>query len=128
MSKAKHYSEIDVSKWNTAHFQSYIADKHVEHCGIQYVSAGSIVAERNLIAKYIGTARKDGMYGKDVFKAFIDACFVQYTPTAQYPGLSLWFMTTYMSRLLQQAELDGKRAQAEAQSDSFEEVDGCYDV
>ncbi|MGE7843939.1 hypothetical protein ACQKNX_24535 [Lysinibacillus sp. NPDC093712] len=117
--KATHYSETPIEKWNTAHFQAYLINQHVERYEIQYVSAGSIVAERNLIAKYIGTARKPGMYPTKVVKAFIDACFTQYKPTQQYPGLSFWFMTTYMTRLLQQAELASKRTEIE---DNTEEV------
>ena len=108
--KATHYSDTPIEKWNTAHFQAYLHDQHVERFGIQYVSAGSVVAERNLIAKYAGTAKKSGLYPKEVVKAFIDACFTQHKPTQQYPGLSFWFMTTYLSRLLQQAELESLRA------------------
>lgn len=121
--KATHYNDTPIEKWNTAHFQAYLHDQHVERYGIQYASAGSVVAERNLIAKYIGTARKPGMYRKETVKAFIDACFTQYQPTQQYPGLSFWFMTTYQSRLLQQAELASKRAEAEREAkDNIEGV------
>lgn len=120
--KAKHYSEVATSEWNTAHFQAYLADKHVEKFGIQYVAAGGIMAERALLAKYAGTARKAGMYRKETVKAFIDACFEAYKPTAQYPGLTFWFMTTYMSVELQKAELASKRKEAEAQADDYEEV------
>lgn len=114
--KATHYSETPIDKWNAAHFQAYLADEHVARYGIQYASAGSVVAERNLIAKYIETARKPGAYSKETLKAFIDACFTQYKPTQQYPGLSFWFMTTYMTRLLQQAELASKRSEAEREA------------
>lgn len=121
--KATHYSDTPIEKWNAAHFQAYLADEHVERYGIQYASAGSVVAERKLIAKYIGTAHKPGAYSKETLKAFIDACFTQYKPTPQYPGLSFWFMTTYMTRLLQQAELASKRAEAEREAtDNLEGV------
>lgn len=123
--KATHYSETPIDKWNAAHFQAYLADEHVKHYGIQYASAGSVVAERNLIAKYIGTARKPGMYRKETLKAFIDACFTQYKPTQQYPGISFWYMSTYLSRLLQQAELASKRAEAEREA--TEEMEGVAD-
>lgn len=114
--KATHYSDTPIEKWNSAHFQAYLVDQHIERYGIQYASAGSVVAERNLIAKYIGTARKSGTYSKETVKAFIDACFTQYKPTQQYPGLSFWFMQEYMKRLLQQAELASKRAEAEQEA------------
>lgn len=122
--KATHYSETPIEKWNAAHFQAYMADEHVKHYGIQYAIAGSVVAERKLIAKYIGTARKPGMYSKETFKAFIDACFTQYKPTQQYPGLSFWFMQEYMTRLLQQAELASKRYErlTREAADKIEEV------
>lgn len=120
--KAKHYSELSVSDWNTAHFQAYLTDTHVEKFGIQYVAAGGVMAERALIAKYIGTAKKSGLYGKETVKAFIDACFDAYKPTAQYPGLTFWFMTTWMTAELQRAELQGKRKEAETQADDYEEV------
>jgi len=121
--KATHYNDTPIEKWNAAHFQAYLTDQHIERYGIQYASAGSVVAERNLIAKYIGTARKPGQYRKEMLKAFIDACFTQYNPTQQYPGLSFWFMQEYMKRLLQQAELASKREEAEREAaDNIEEV------
>lgn len=123
-SKAKHYSELSVADWNTAHFQAYLADKHVEKFGIQYVAAGGVMAERSLLSKYIGTAKKSGLYGKETVKAFIDACFDVYKPTAQYPGLSAWFMFTYMTAELQRAELQGKRKEVETQADDFSELEG----
>lgn len=121
--KATHYSETPIEKWNAAHFQKYLQEKHVERYGIHYVNTGGVVAERNLIAKYIGTTRKSGMYSKSTIKAFIDECFMQYKPTQQYPGLSFWFMVTYMSRLLQQAELFENRKKATEQvGEEYEEV------
>lgn len=121
--KATHYSDTPIEKWNAAHFQVYLADEHIKHYGIQYASAGSVIAERNLIAKYIGTTRKPGTYSKETLKAFIDACFTQYKPTPQYPGLSFWFMAQYMTRWLQQAELASKRAEIEREAtDNIEEV------
>ena len=121
--KATHYSDTPIAEWNTGHFQAYLADKHVEHYGIQYVPAGGVVAERTLLAKHIGTARKAGMYGKDVIKRFIDRCYAAYKPTQQYPGLTFWFMVTWMSAELQRAELEGKRQEAvEQATENYSEV------
>lgn len=120
--KATHYSDTPIEKWNTAHFQAYLADKHVDKFGIQYAAAGGVMAERSLLSKYIGTAKKSGLYGKETVKAFIDACFEAYKPTAQYPGLSAWFMFTYMTAELQKAELASKRKEVETQTDEYEEV------
>ena len=121
--KATHYSDTPIAEWNTGHFQAYLADKHVEHYGIQYVPAGGVVAERTLLAKHIGTARKSGMYGKDVIKRFIDSCFAAYKPTQQYPGVNYHFMARYMTAELQRAELEGKRAEAAEQAtENYSEV------
>lgn len=121
--KSKHYTELSVSNWNTAHFQSYLADKHSEKYGIQYAAAGGVMAERAAIAKYIGTARKPGLYSKEVVKAFIDGCFNTYKPTQSYPGLTFWFMITYMPAELQRAELQGNRKEAENNADDFSELE-----
>ena len=115
MTKAKSlpYAETPLDSWNTRHFQQYLADEHVKHYGITYVSKMPIKAEAGLIAQYIGTARKTGKCSKAVFKRFIDRCFAAYHPTPQYPGLSFWFMHTWMSGELQKAELDVKRSEEE---------------
>jgi len=121
--KSNHYTEMSIDRWNSAHFQAYLRDQHVRYYGIQYTCAGGVVAERNLITKYIGTARKTGLYRKETVKAFIDACFMHYKPTQQYPGLTFWFMVTYMTRLLQQAELIEKRKEATEQAkEEYKEV------
>ena len=114
---AKHYTEIAVDKWNTAHFQAYLADEHLRLYGVQYAPKGGIVAERALLSKYIGTARKDGMYGKDVVKAFIDRCFQSYKPTPAYPGLTFWFMTAYMMAELQRIEAQSKRVETQTNAE-----------
>ena len=114
---AKHYTEVAVDKWNTAHFQTYLADEHLRLYGVQYAPKGGIVAERALLSKYIGTARKDGMYGKDVVKAFIDRCFTVYRPSPQYPGLTAWFMFTWMIDEMQRIEAQSKRAEAQTNAE-----------
>lgn len=123
MAKAKHYTELVVSDWNTAHFQAYLRDKHVEKFGIQYVPARGLMAERAIIAHYIGTARKPGFYSKETIKAFIDECIATYKPTAQYPGINFWFMVTFRTAELQRAELASKRKEAEAHADDFVELE-----
>lgn len=114
---AKHYSEVDVAKWNTAHFQAYLADKHLEMYGVQYAPKGGLVAERALLAKYIGTRSKDGIYRKDVVKRFIDRCYTVYKPTPRYPGLSFWFMVTWMIDEMQRIEAQSKIAEATTNAD-----------
>ena len=123
--KSLSYAETSLDSWNTRHFQQYLADEHAKHYGITYVSKMPIKAEAGLIAQYIGTARKQGKCSKAVFKRFIDRCYEAYRPTTQYPGLSFWFMHTWMSGELQKAELDVKRTEVETQTtQEMEELSG----
>lgn len=125
MTKAKSYAETPLDAWNTRHFQQYLADEHVKHYGITYVSRMPYRAEAGLIGGYIGTARKAGKFPKAVVKRFIDRCFASYRPTEQFPGLSFWFMHTYMSGELQKAQIDVKRAEETAKmTQEMEDLSG----
>lgn len=105
----KHYSELDVSKWNTRHFRDYLNDEHKRRYGVDYVPFRGYQAEAGMLGRFIGTARKPGQYDKALVKAFIDACFDEYKPSAQYPGLSFGFMQTYMMRNMQRLQAEESR-------------------
>jgi len=117
---SKRYDEIEVTAWNTRHFANYLADEHKRLYRIDYVPFRGYQAEAGILGRYIGTAKKPGLYDKALVKAFIDACFAEYKPSAQYPGLSFGFMSTYMTRNLQrlQAEEARKETSAKAVADS----------
>ena len=108
---AKHYTELPVEKWNTRHFRDYLTDEHKRRYGVDYVPFRGFNAEAGIIGRYIGTARKPGQYDKALVKAFIDACFDEYKPSAQYPGLSFGFMSTYMTRNLQRLQAESQRSE-----------------
>lgn len=105
----KHYSEIDVSKWNTAHFKQYLADEHKRRYGINYAPFVGYAAEAGMLGDLIGTKKKPAQYEKALIKRFIDVCFDEYKPTPQYPGLSFGFMIKYMSRNLQRLQAESQR-------------------
>lgn len=104
-----HYTETDVSKWNTRHFHDYLRDEHKRLYNVDYTPFRGYQAEAGMLARYIGTARKPGQYDKALVKAFIDACFAEYKPSADYPGLSFGFMQTYMTRHLQRLQAEQAR-------------------
>lgn len=106
----KHYTELPVADWNTTHFRNYLTDEHKRRYGVDYVPFRGFNAEAGMIGRYIGTARKPGQYDKALVKAFIDACFDEYKPTPQYPGLSFGFMSTYMTRNLQRLQAESQRS------------------
>lgn len=108
---AKHYTEIDVSKWNTAHFKQYLAEEHKRRYGINYVPFVGYAAEAGMLGDLIGTAKKSAMYDKALVKRFIDVCYDEYKPRKEYPGVSFGWMTKYMSRNLQRLEAEQSRIQ-----------------
>lgn len=107
---AKHYTELPVADWNTTHFRNYLTDEHKRRYGVDYVPFRGFNAEAGMLGRFIGTARKPGQYDKALVKAFIDACFDEYKPTPQYPGLSFGFMSTYMTRHLQRLQAESQRS------------------
>ena len=106
----KKYDEIDVTAWNTRHFTDYLKAEHKRLYNVDYTPFRGYNAEAGILGRYIGTAKKPGLYDKALVKAFIDVCFSEYKPSAQWPGLSFGFMSTYMTRNLQRLQAEEARA------------------
>src|SRR5690554_6946012 len=113
---ATNYTDKPVEKWNVRDFHTYMQAEHLRRYGVSYAPMRSWRTEQGLLGNIIGTAKKAGTHDKALIKAFIDRCFANYKPNANYPGISFGFMWTYMQRELQLAELDAKRAEAVAQA------------
>lgn len=105
----KHYSELDVSKWNTAHFKQYLADEHKRRYGINYVPFIGYGAEAGMLGDLIGTAKKPAQYEKALIKRFIDVCYDEYKPRKEYPGVSFGWMLKFMARNLQRLQAEESR-------------------
>ncbi|GIN27884.1 hypothetical protein EI976_20625 [Bacillus licheniformis] len=106
-----------LSKWNVRDFQSYLKAEHERLYGVPYVPMPTREpwkAEAGMLGRWVGTKRKPGEYGPEITKRFIDLCFAEYRPTAEWPGISFGFMQTYMGRNLQRAVAE-IRAEAAAQ-------------
>ncbi|ASB87664.1 hypothetical protein [Bacillus sonorensis] len=103
-----------VSKWNVRDFQAYLKAEHERLFGVPYVPMRGWQAEAGMLGRWVGTKRKPGEYGPEVTKRFIDLCFAQYRPTADWPGVSFGFMQKWMGRNLQRAVAE-IRAEAAAQ-------------
>ncbi|MBG9915238.1 hypothetical protein ABD67_09995 [Bacillus sonorensis] len=104
-----------VSKWNTRDFQAYLKAEHERLYGVPYVPMRGWQAEAGMLGSWVGTKRKPGEYGPEITKRFIDLCFAQYRPTADWPGISFGFMQTYMGRNLQRAVAEIKAESATQQ-------------
>ena len=108
---ATDYTQKPVEKWNVRDFHGYLQAEHLRRFGVSYAPMRSWRTEQGLLGNIVGTTKKEGTHDKALIKAFIDRCFANYTPSAQYPGISFGFMWTYMQRELQLAELDAKKAE-----------------
>ncbi|AZU61015.1 hypothetical protein [Neobacillus mesonae] len=102
---AKDWRNRDITDWVVATFQQYLKDAHEERYGIAY-TARNYGLEGRWLKSMISE------HGSEAVKAFIDACFADYRPTAQYPGLNFSFMFSYQrSRILPRVLADSKRRQ-----------------
>jgi hypothetical protein len=119
--KAHDWKARNLEDWNTHTFMAYLKDKHEELFGIPYVS-------RNIKQELGNLKYMIKNYGPVATKEFIDECFRSYTPTPQYPGLSFWFMFTYMKlsvlpRVLEKKENKGERRAATVTIPKVDDVD-----
>lgn len=90
----KDFRNLPIEKWNVTTFREYLKHEHEECYNIPYVTRSYAMEGRML---KISLAE----YNQEVLKRFIDACFADYKPTREYPGLNFAFMYSYMrSRLL----------------------------
>lgn len=121
---AKDWRNREQSDWTVATFQQYLKDTHEERYGIAYVARNY-----GLEGRWLKSMLAE--HGADILRKFIDACFVEYRPTPQYPSLNFAFMFTYqrervLPRILaeQLAEVRRKeRAQATSAPITEEEIE-----
>ncbi len=100
---AKDWRSRSIDDWAITTFRAYLSDKHMERYGIAY-TARNFAIEGRWIKLMIEE------HGNEVVKKFIDACFDDYRPTRDYPGLNFGFMYSYMrSRLLPIVLADRRR-------------------
>jgi len=113
----KKYDELPVDKWNTRHFQTYIADEHMRRYNVSYLPGRGWQAEAGLLGSIIGTARKQGTHDKALIKRFIDDCYAEHKVSAQYPGVSFLWFWTYKKAVLQRIEAEVNRKTAVSETD-----------
>jgi hypothetical protein len=99
----KDWRNRDIADWTVGTFREFLADQHTERYGIGYVARNYTIEAKWLKAMI-------AEHGPEVVRAFIEACFKDYRPTAQYPGLNFAFMFSYQrSRILPRVLADMKR-------------------
>ncbi|MCS1350343.1 hypothetical protein [Mechercharimyces sp. CAU 1602] len=96
------WRRIEVDNWSEITFLHYLEDRHEEIYGLPYARRGNTASEYQQIGKLIEH------YGTEIVKEFIDECFEVYRPSADYPGVNLYFMCTYMGYCLQRVIIRDK--------------------
>ncbi|MDQ0270796.1 hypothetical protein [Cytobacillus purgationiresistens] len=105
--KPKDWRNRPIDDWLVATFQQYLKDAHVERYGIDYVARNYGMEGRNM-------KQMLAEHGPAVLRQFIDACFAEYKPTREYPGLNFAFMFTWQkARVLPRVLAEGKREKAQ---------------
>ncbi|EMT54774.1 hypothetical protein I532_04180 [Brevibacillus borstelensis AK1] len=121
---AKAWRERELSDWNTLTFTEYLRDRHRELYGIDYVPGrGGWRREQGEIKRMVGE------HGTEVVRRFIDACFREYRPTREYPGINFTFMSVYMKgrvlpKVLAEVAREKERGRAVVDAPSAEELAG----
>lgn len=86
---ANDWKARELQDWNATTFRAYLADQHEERFGVPYVSNNIAAEARNIKRMY-------EQYGKEVLRDFIDECLRQFRPNPKYPGITFFFMFSYM--------------------------------
>jgi hypothetical protein len=114
----KDWRNLPTSDWTVTTFRQFLADQHEEKYAIKYTTRSFAVEGRWLKLMV-------SEHGPEVVRAFIEACFAEYRPTRDYPGLSFSFMFSYQrARVLPRVLADMKRrAAVEVSKKQAEEFD-----
>ena len=110
---ANDWQARNINDWNVTTFHAYLADKHREMFGCEYVPFRGWQAEKGMIGRLIGTQTKKGTHDKAMIKRFIDEAFKTYKPTKEFPGTSFGFIYSYRRQILQRLEAEESRKQVE---------------
>jgi len=113
---AKDWRNRAAADWTVTTFRAYLADEHERRYKIPYV-ARSYAVEGRWLKSMIAD------HGAEVVKRFIDSCFDEYKPTAQYPGLNFGFMYSYQrARVLPRVLAQEVRTKAATQADKWSDI------
>ena len=110
----KDWRNLPTDKWTVTTFRQFLADQHEAKYGIKYTTRNFAIEARwlkSMVAEH----------GAEVVRAFIEACFAEYRPTRDYPGLSFSFMFSYQrARVLPRVLSEMKRRAAVKQAETEE--------
>lgn len=121
------YTDKPIEKWTVNDMLAYVADKHAELYGIEYVPYRSWSVERGLLGNLIGTRTKPRKYSPSVVKRFVDECFASHRVSTQYPGVSFGWFWTYKKAVWQRVLAQEQREQAAAKAADNDRLDELAD-
>jgi hypothetical protein len=100
---AKDWRNRATQDWTVTTFRQFLADEHERRYGIPYVARSFAIEGRWLKAMI-------AEHGAEVVRRFIEACFEEYRPTREYPGLNFGFMFSFQrARVLPRVLAEVKR-------------------
>jgi hypothetical protein len=117
----KDWRNLPADKWTITTFRAFLAEEHERRFGIPYTARNYAIEGRWLKAMI-------AEHGAEVVRKFIEACFAEYKPTRDYPGLNFGFMYSYqrgriLPRVLAEQAKQTRRQQAQEQAKvDFEEL------
>ena len=107
----KDWRNLPTEKWTVTTFRQFLADQHEAKYGIKYTTRSFAIEGRWLKAMV-------AEHGPEVVRNFMEACFAEYKPTRDYPGLNFAFMFSYQrARILPRVLADVKRRQIVQQAE-----------
>lgn len=114
----KDWRNLPTPDWTVTTFRQFLADQHEAKYGIKYTTRSFAIEGRWLKAMV-------AEHGPEVVRNFMEACFAEYKPTRDYPGLNFAFMFSYQrARILPRVLADVKRRQAVVRAEvDNEEID-----
>ncbi|KFM99721.1 hypothetical protein D0U04_13585 [Bacillus clarus] len=112
----KDFRNLPIEKWNVTTFREYMLHVHETKYKIPYV-ARNYAVEGRMLKAFIAEHKPEAT------KRFIDACFADYKPTREYPGLNFAFMYSYMRSRLLPRVLDELRRKDEQQRRQAEYIE-----
>jgi hypothetical protein len=117
--KKKRWQDTPLDEWNASSVISYLYDRHDELYGIKYTTRNRAM-EAGMVRQMLNED------GAEVTKRFIDACYSDYKPTVQYPGLSFSFMRSYMyGRIMPRVLAEKARERAYEASEDDTNIDNA---
>ncbi|MEH6941624.1 hypothetical protein [Bacillus sp. JJ722] len=108
--KSSDWRNLPIERWNVASFTAFITDTTREKYGVEYQPGGKGAKNQRWARERGMLKQAQGTYGNAVLRKFIELCWREYTPKAEFPYPTWTFMYSYMDRNFAKAQAEVARA------------------